>query len=163
MQKPPVRFRHVSPQIIWCLRLAARTSDFRSDNAGSIPAGITTSCFDPAVKMPDCLSGYTGSIPVGRAKWYLHLAVRIPDSQSGHAGSNPAGITIWSIGVMVTYLLAMQKLPVQIRYVSPKNEVLVQRSAYLSSKQRMPVRVRYTPPEYPEQDIYRIQLVTLTS
>ena len=119
-QKTPVRIRYVPPETIWCLRLEVRTSDFRSDNAGSIPAGITTSCFDPAAKMPDCLSGYTGSSPVGRAKWYLHLAVRIPDSQSGHAGSNPAGITTWSIGVMVTYLLAMQKLPVQVRYVPPE-------------------------------------------
>lgn len=64
---------------------------------------------------------------------------------------------------MVTYLPAVQRLPVRIRYAPPKNEVLVQWSAYLSSKQRIPVRARYTPPEYPEQDIYKIQLVTLTS
>ena len=119
-QMTPVQVRYVPPETIWCLRLGVRTSDFRSDNAGSIPAGITISRFDPAVKMPDCLSGYTGSSPVGRAKWYLHLAVRIPDSQSGHAGSNPAGITTWSIGATVAYLSSKQRMSVRFRHVSPE-------------------------------------------
>lgn len=66
MQKLPVRVRYVPPEKRY-LRLEVRTSDLQSDSAGSNPAGITTSCFDLAVKMLDCLSGYTGSSPVGRA------------------------------------------------------------------------------------------------
>ena len=55
---------------IRCLRLGVRTSDFRSDNAGSIPAGITIWSIGVMVNISACHAEDAGSNPVCSSKKY---------------------------------------------------------------------------------------------
>ena len=70
--------------------------------------------------------------------------------QTEDIGSNPICFTrkISSIGVMVTYLPAVQRLPVRIRYARPENmEHWCRWLTYLPAMQMTPVQVRYVPPK----------------